>query len=162
MKYLATLLFLPTLVLAQAPENQAQPQQTPHPQPVSFEQYKKSMQPIVEQSLPLMRETRECVSKATTQEATEECMLTNTKKVFAMQEKMGGPTAQTQQDPVKLSKFPEGFEWNLEANQKILHNMDNAIQRNTIALECMSVSNSREEMANCMRSKMPQQPTPQQ
>jgi hypothetical protein len=109
-----------------------------------------------------MRETRECVSKATTKEATEECMLINTKKVLALQEKMGGPTAQTQQDPVKLSKFPEDFEWNEGVNQTILQNMDTAIQRNTTALECMSVSNSREEMANCLRSKMPQQSAPQE
>ena len=159
MKYLATLLFLPALALAEAPEGQPQPQQPP--QPPSFEQYKASMQPILEQSLPLIRETRECVSKADSKEATEECMLTNTKKVLAMQEKMGGPMAHTQQDPVKLSKFPEDFEWKPEVNQKILQNLDNAIQRNSAALDCLSGSNTREEMAACMRSKMPQ-PVPHQ
>jgi hypothetical protein len=146
MKYLAVLLFLPGLALAQ-------PQQAQ--QPLSFEEYKKAMQPAIEESLPVMRATRACLDEAATKEASEQCMITNAEKVIALQKKLGSPAAAEPQDPQEMGKFPEGFAWNEDVKKKMLQNMDRAIEFNTIKQECLTSSNTKEEMGECMRSKMP-------
>ena len=151
MKYLAVLLFLPAIALAQDPA----PAQGTQTQAPSFEEYKKVMQPAVEESLPIMRETRACLDKATTKEATEQCMITNAEKVIALQQKLGAPTSAAPQDPHELGKFPAGIEWNEELKQKMLQNMDRAIVFNEAKQECLKSSNTKEQMAECLRDKMP-------
>ncbi len=164
MKYLVALLFLPALALAEAPEGQPQPQPQPQQQPQtkspSFEEYKKAMLPALEESLPVMHQTRECVNKATSKEETEQCMITNAEKVVAFQKKLGVPTGEAPLDPQKLGRFPEGFEWKEEVNQKMLQNMDQAIQFNTVKQECLQTSGTIEEMKACMGAKWPAQPKP--
>ena len=152
MKYLAVVLFLPALALAQT--QQAQPQAP------SFEEFKQFMQPALAQSLPLMKETRDCLEKAATKETTEQCIIDNAKKVIALQQKLGGSAAPPPQDPEKIGRFPEGFEWNQEVKQQMLEKMDRAINFNTVQQECLGHSNSKEEMDECMRSKLSAQPKP--
>jgi hypothetical protein len=152
MKYLAVLMLLPTLAMAQPPQAQTQPP--------TFEEYKKAMQPAVDQSLPIMRETRACLDKATSKEATEQCMITNAEKVIALQQKLGSPAAAEPQDPQQLGRFPEGFEWNEDVKKKMLQNMDRAIEFNTAKQECFKTSNTKEEMGECLRNKMPAPPKP--
>jgi hypothetical protein len=155
MKYLAALLFLPAIALAQAPEGQPQSQQQPQPKALSFEEYKKAMLPALEESLPVMHQTRECVSKAASKEATEQCMITNAEQVVAFQKKLGAPTGETPLDPQKLGRFPQGFEWNEDVNKSMLQKMDQAIQFNTVKQECLQTSATTEEMKACMGSKWP-------
>jgi hypothetical protein len=152
MKYLAVLMFLPALAMAQPPEAQTQMP--------TFDEYKQAMQPAVDESLPIMRDTRTCLDKASNKEAAEQCMITNAEKVIALQQKLGGSAAAAPQDPQKMGKFPDGFEWNDEVKQKLLQNMDRAIEFNTAKQACLKVSNTKEEMGDCMRSKMPASPKP--
>jgi hypothetical protein len=152
MKYLAVLIFLPTLAMAQSPQAQPPQDQT---KPITFEEYKKAMQPAIDQSLPIMRETRACLDRAATKEAAEQCMVTNAEKVISLQQKLGGSAAAEPQDPKEMGKFPEGFEWNEEVKTKILQNMDRAIEFNTAKQECLQGSATKEAMGECMRSMMP-------
>lgn len=156
MKYFAVLMFLPALAMAQQPPSGTQTQ----PQPPTFEEYKQAMQPAIEQSLPIMRETRDCLEKADTKEATEQCMVTNAEKVISLQQKLGAPTTEAPQDPQEMGKLPEDFEWNDEVKKKLLENMDRAIEFNTIKQECLGGSDTKEEMGTCMRSKMPAKKKP--
>jgi hypothetical protein len=151
MRYFYVLLVLPTLALAQAPEGQVQPQS----QPPTFAEFKQQMQPVIEHSLPAMHKMRECVSKANSKQATEACMQIMAENIQALQKKMGAPAGAQSQGMPPMDKFPEGFEWNDQVKQKMLRNMDRAIVQNTAMQECLQNSNTKEEMGNCMRSKMP-------
>lgn len=148
MKYLLPFFLLPSLALAQAPETQ-----TPAPegqmQAPTFDQFKQSIQPIMEKSLPVMKETRECINKANSKEDVEKCMNAMAEKVKEIQKQAGG------QGKEVTSKAPDDFKWNPETKQMMLKNMDRSIKQNTAMQECLGKSNNREEMGNCIRSKLP-------
>ncbi|MEN8180568.1 MAG: hypothetical protein ABFS39_18370 [Pseudomonadota bacterium] len=142
MKILLPFLLLPSLVLAQAPEEQTSA-------PPSFDQFKKTMGPIIEKTLPTMKETRECVSKAESKEDMEKCMNAMAQKVQEIQQQSGG------QGKAVTSKTPDDFKWTPENKKMMLTGMDRSIKRNTAIHECLGTSNTREEADNCMRTKMP-------
>jgi hypothetical protein len=146
MKYLLPLLLLPSLALAQPPAPQGQSQQPP-----DFNAFKQSMQPVIEKSLPAMKETRECVSKAQTQEDVKKCMQAMAKKAQAIKEELAGSS----DTPPVASKVPDDFKWDPETKKLMLQNMDRSIKMNTSMQECLGKSSTREEMGECMRSKMP-------
>ena len=153
MKKLLPFLLLPGLVLAQAPE-QAPEGEAPDPKgqtpaPPSFDQFKQAMLPIIDKSLPAMKETRECVSQADSKEAVEKCMNAMAEKAKEIQKQSGGEGKEV------TSKVPEDFEWTPETKQMMLSNMDRSIKQNTAMQECLSSSGNREEMATCIRAKLP-------
>ena len=148
MKYLLPFFLLPSLALAQAPEGQTQAPEAQVQGP-TFDQFKQSMQPIMEKSLPAMQETRQCINKANSKEDVEKCMNTMAERVKEIQKQAGG------QEKAVTSKAPDDFKWNPETKEMMLKNMDRSIKQNTAMLECLGKSGNREEMGSCMRSKLP-------
>lgn len=143
MKILLPFLLLPSLVLAQeAPEGQT-------PEPPNFDQFKQTMLPVIEKSLPTMKETRECVSQADSKEAVEKCMNAMAEKAQEIQKEFGG------EGKAVTSKIPEDFKWDPETKKAMLAEMDRSLKQNTAVKECLSKSNTREEMGGCMRAKLP-------
>jgi hypothetical protein len=154
MKYFLALLVLPALASAQAPEGQGQPP--------SFDQFRQAMLPVIEQSLPAMQQTRECVAQSDSKEATVECMQKMADMARSLQAKMGAPAGAGATPPPanEMVKPPEGFEWNQETKQRMLQEMDRSIQQSVAMQECLQGSKTGEEMGNCMRSKQPAPPKP--
>ena len=87
MKYLIGLFLLPSFAFAQAPEGQPAPHA--QMQAPSFDQFKSGMQPVIDQSLPAMHQTRDCVSKSNSVEETEKCMKIMTDMAEALRQKTG-------------------------------------------------------------------------
>ncbi len=152
---LLLLILLPGLVLAQPPQGQPLQEQMPAapkgqmPTPPPFDEFKKTMSPMVEKTLPAMKETRECVSKAESKEAVEKCVNAMAQKAQEIQKQAGKPGTAV------ARKMPADFEWTPERKQMMLKQMDLSITRNSAMHECLGQSNTREEMDTCMRSEVP-------
>jgi len=143
MKKLLPFLLLPSIVMAQeAPQKQM-------PAPPSFDQFKQTLLPVIEKSLPTMKETRECVSQADSKEAVEKCMNAMAQKAQQIQKEFGGKAKAV------TSNVPEGFEWNPETKKMMLSNMDRSIKQNTAMHYCLGKSTTREEMGGCIQAKLP-------
>ena len=119
----------------------------------TFEQFKSAMQPVIDETLPAMQQTRECVSKSTSIEETEKCMKTMSDVAESLRQKTGSHVIPSAKET--SGKAPAGFEWNEENKAKILKNMDHSITYSTSMQECLKSSTSNEEMSQCMRGKMP-------
>jgi hypothetical protein len=142
MKYLLPILLLPSLAFAEPPEGQMK---TP-----SFEQYKSTMQPVLQDSLPAIKETRACMNKASSKEEFVKCVKIMEDKARATRNKMGIP-----EDKTPTTKVPDDFEWNAKTKESILKDIDRSIQYNSALQECLGKSKTDEEMGNCMGSKAP-------
>jgi len=112
------------------------------------------MLPVLKESLPPMKKTRACLSKADTKSDVEECMKTMADMARAMQKRMGMPKW-AKQPPPGIGKPPKGFEWNAKTKANMLGNMDRSIAQSSAMLECLGKSNTGDEMKSCMRAKIP-------
>lgn len=139
MKKLLPLFLLPSLVLAQTPGEEP-------PAPPSFDRFKEVMTPKVEQALPALQSSHECIKKAESKEDVEACM-------NAMAQEIQKQSGKEGQAPVQ--KAPDSFKWTPEAKHALLARMEQTIKQNTAMLECLKASNTKEEMDGCMRAKLP-------
>lgn len=145
MKYLLPILLLPSLAFAEPPEEQMKAP--------SFEQYKSTMQPVLQDSLPAIKETRACVNKASSKEEFVKCVKIMEGKARATRKKMG-----VTEDKTPTTELPDDFEWNAQTKESMLKDIDRSIQYNSALQECLGKSNTGEEMGNCMSSKAPASP----
>lgn len=146
MRSLIPLLFLPTLALAQAPEQQGPP----------FEQIKENMLKVFQHSLPAMKQTKDCVSKAGSTADVEGCMKAMADSAKAIQEQMGMPGGPPPDAP-DMTKAPADFVWNDETKAQMLQQIDFSIQQGESMQECLQSGTTAEEVSSCMQSKRPKQ-----
>lgn len=149
MKFLFALLLFPIAVMAAGPANQAgAPQGMPN-----FDQFKSKMQPVIDQTLPLMQEAKDCVTKAGSTEDVEVCMQKMLDARIAVQQQLGMPAPPD--TGMDMTKAPEGFEWNEDSKNKMIQRFDMAIQQTSAMSECLSSSSSGQEMGDCIKQKTP-------
>ena len=146
MKYLSLLLFWPVLALAQPPAGQMDQQQM-------FEQSKKMMLSMTEESLPSMREARGCLEGADSQGEFEKCaqiMIELNKKMMARM----GPTPGHQGQAPEM-KDPSEIEWSDEVKTNMLKFLDQSIMVGTAMQDCLNSSSGMQQLRQCMESKKP-------
>ena len=144
MKYLPLLLLVPVLALAQPPAGQMDPQQV-------YEQTKQMMLPMMQETLPVMREARSCLQGADDQAAFEQCAKVMVELDKKMRARMGGVSG-SQTPPMT---DPKDIEWNPENKKKMLHFLDNSITIGTAMSDCLNQSSAMQQMQECMQAKAP-------
>lgn len=149
MKYFIPFFLLPTLTLA-APQEEKM-------EGPSFGQFKEKMQPVIEQSLPAMKKTRACISKANSKDDVDKCMKTMAEMAKSMQKQLGMPEGMPKGGPSEeeISKAKKDFEWDEETKSKMLMHMDRSIKQSDAMQECLGKSKTGEEMNSCMQNKAP-------
>jgi hypothetical protein len=147
MRFLPLLLLLPALALAQPSAGQMDQQQM-------FDQTKKMMLSMTEETLPAMQESYSCLKAADDQAAFEECaqiMIELNKKMMARMGPMhGAPEGQAPQ-----MKDPSEIEWNQETKDNMLKFLDRSIMVGTAMQDCLKQSSDLQQMQQCMQSKRP-------
>ncbi len=144
MKYLPLLLLMPIVALAQPPAGQMDPQ-------LIFEQTKKMMLPIMDETLPTMREARSCLQGADDQAAFEKCAEVMVALDKKMRERMG-PATGAKTPPMT---DPKDIEWTPETKEKMLKFLDNSITVGSAMSDCLNQSTGMEQMQQCMQAKKP-------
>jgi hypothetical protein len=146
MKWLLTTLLVPTLALAQPPGQggeQMDPQQ-------HFEQSKKAMLPVIDQSIPAMQETKTCLDQAKDQAGFQKCVDIMISLEQEMQAKMGrGGGANTQ------TKTPQKIEFNEQNRQNMQKFLDQSILVGQALKKCFNSSQSPDQMSSCMEAANP-------
>jgi hypothetical protein len=149
MKIIYLLLLLPAMALAQPQGGQMDPQQF-------FEQTKQMMLPMMEESLPVMKEARGCLSKADDQSAFEDCaeiMAELDKKMRARAQAMLPPGMQPREQP--SMKDPKEIEWNDKTKKEMLGFLDQSITVGEAMTKCFKQSSTVEQMQQCSMAAMP-------
>lgn len=144
MKFLPFLLLWPALALAQPPAGQVDQQQM-------FEQSKKMMLSMTNESLPSMREARTCLKSADGQSEFEKCaqiMIDLNKKMMA---RLGPMNGQQGQSP--KMKDPSEIEWNEQTKGNMLKFLDQSIMVGTAMQDCLNSSSGMQQLQQCMQSK---------
>jgi hypothetical protein len=119
-----------------------------------FEQSKKMMLPMIEESLPVMKEARSCLQAAQSKDDLQVC----TELMAALQKKMQarmGPAMgmpEGEQPPVKDAKE---VEWNEATKKNMLMFLDRSILVGSAMQECLTQSSGMGQMQQCMESKRP-------
>ncbi len=157
MRFSALFLMLPALALAQPP-GQPMPQMDPQQ---FFEQSKKMMLPMVEDSLPTMREARACLEKADDQAAFDECSKIMAELQKKMQARMGPlhGMPEDQQPPQGAEppmQEPKQIEWNEQTKKNMLQFLDRSILMGDAMKDCLQKSGNLEQMQQCMQAKRPE------
>ena len=147
MRFLPLLLLLPTLALAQPPASQMDPQQF-------FEQTKQMMLPMMQETLPAMREARGCLQAANDQAAFEECAQIMVELDKKMRKRMGPAPGMPQGEEPPM-KDPKDIEWTEEAKSNMLQFLDRSITIGSAMSDCLTQSGTMEQMQQCMQSNQP-------
>jgi hypothetical protein len=149
MRNIYLLLLLPVIALAQPPGGQIDPQQF-------FEQSKQMLLPMMEESLPVMKEARSCLAKADDQSSFEDCaeiMAELDKQMRARMEATMPPGMQPkQQAPMK---DPKEIEWNEKTKKEMLGFLDQSITVGQAMSNCFKQSSTVEQMQQCSMAAMP-------
>ncbi len=147
MRFLYLLLLWPALALAQPPGGQMDQQQM-------FDQTKKMMLSMTEETLPVMRESQTCLKAADDQAAFEKCaqiMVELNKKMMARM----GPAHGMPEGQAPEMKDPSEIEWNEETKGNMLKFLDRSIMVGTAMQDCLKQSGNLQQMQQCMQSKKP-------
>jgi len=145
MKYLSLLMLLPTVALAQPPAPQMDSK-------LFFEEAKKMMRPMMEESLPAMRQTRACMENADDQATFEKCaaiMVEVEKKVRAQM----GPGARMPKGQGPVPTDPKDVKWNKITKARTLKSLDRSIAMGDAMNDCMNQSTSMEQYQQCVQAK---------
>jgi hypothetical protein len=147
MRFLVLFLLLPTLALAQTPPPQMDQQQF-------YEQTKKMMLPMMQESLPAMRKARSCLQDADDQAAFEACakIMTDLDEKMRAQLGSGNGMHGGQTPPMK---DPKEIEWNAETKKNMLQYLDRSIIVGSAMSDCLSKSSTMDQMQQCVQSKKP-------
>jgi hypothetical protein len=145
MKYLSLLMLLPLVALAQPPAPQMDSK-------LFFEEAKKMMQPMVQETLPAMRQTRACMENADDQAAFEKCaeiMIEVEKKMRAQ----AAPGAHMPQGRGSMAPDPKDVKWNETTKARTLKSLDRSIAMGDAMNECLNQSASMEQYQQCVEAK---------
>jgi hypothetical protein len=142
-------MLLPAVALAQPPEPGAHmdPQQF-------FEQSKKMMLPMIEESLPVMRKARRCLQAAENREDLQACGEIMAQLQEKMQARMGPPPGMPEGREPPM-RDPKDIEWNEETKKNTLLFLDRSILVGSAMQTCFNQSSSMEQMQQCMQAKKP-------
>ncbi len=156
MRFSALFLMLPALAMAQPP---GQPMPQMDPQQI-FEQSKKMMLPMVEESLPTMREARACLEKAEDQADFEGCAKIMEELQKKLHARMGPmPDMPEGQQPPQGAEPPKPeqkpIEWNDQTKKNMLQFLDRSILMGDAMKDCLQKSGSMDQMQQCMQAKRP-------
>ena len=142
MKVLAVLLLVPAFALAQAPGGQVDRAKL-------LEQMKQSMLPIMEQSLPELEKTRQCVQASTDSAQLRECAAIMEAFQKRMAEKMGAPQSGAHQGAGRTAppqqKKPE-IEWSPDVQRQVVKGLDMSIKQTSAMKGCLQSSQTPEQM----------------
>lgn len=147
MRFLAILLLLPILAVAQPTAPQMDQQQF-------YEQTKKMMLPMIQESLPAMREARSCLQAADDQDAFEKCAGIMQELDKKMRARLG-PVPGMQEGQAPPVKDPKEIEWNAETKKNMLRYLDHSITVGNAMSDCLDQSSTMQQMQQCMQSKKP-------
>ncbi|MCB1751176.1 MAG: hypothetical protein KDI74_05575 [Gammaproteobacteria bacterium] len=155
MKIASTLLLIPVVALAQAPGAGMD-------RGKMLEQMKQSMLPMMEQSLPEMEKTRQCVQASKNSADLNECA----ENMRAFQQKMmagmkpppgarppageGQPGAPGAGKAMPPPPKPQEIEWSEKKRDEIVQGLDISIKQATAMKGCLQSSNTPEQMDSCM------------
>ncbi len=147
MKIAAVLLLAPVIALAQQPPQQGMPRgpQGQMDQAEILKQMQQHMLPVLEESLPNMREMRACVAASNNKEDLTKCA----EMMRAFQRQMMPPGSQMP-PPNPEAEQPD-IEWSPEIKQQILAGIDQSITQTAAMKGCLESSSSPEQMNQCMR-----------
>jgi hypothetical protein len=153
MKWFRLALFLPSLVAAQQPPPGGAPQMDPQK---FFEQSKQKMLPMMEKSIPAMKETRLCLEKAEDQASFEKCAEIMTAMEKEIREKMG-PVPGMPEGQNAPTKGPEDIEFTPETKKNMMMFLDRSIMIGTAMQKCFNQSSTADQMQSCMQAARPKQ-----
>ena len=144
MKIAATLLLIPVVALAQAPNSGMD-------RGKMLEQMKQSMLPMMEQSLPEIEKTRQCVQASGNTADLKKCaeiMQAFQKKMMAGVAPPPGADAGSGAPPPQQA--PE-IEWSQKKKDEILQGLDMTIKQASAMTGCLQSSDTPEQMDSCMQ-----------
>lgn len=150
MKYLSLLVLLPMVALAQPPAPQMDSK-------LFFEEAKKVMQPMVQESLPAMRQTRACMENADDQATFEKCaeiMVEMEKKMRAQ----AGSGAHMPQGRGSTTPDPKDVKWNKMTKARTLKSLDRSIAMGDAMNDCLNKSASMEQYQQCLEAAKQSKP----
>ncbi|OQX42236.1 MAG: hypothetical protein B0D89_01685, partial [Candidatus Sedimenticola endophacoides] len=137
----ASLLLAPLAALAQPHHGQVDPQE-------HFNRMKAHMLPMMVESIAPMEQTRDCIAASTDTEQLNAC----SSIMMAYQEKM----MQGMRRPAGAAQHkmpePRRLDWSPEMRQRMLTDMNTAIDNTRIANDCMEKSDNQQEMSGCMQA----------
>lgn len=145
MKIFAALLLLPAVALAQAPGGQMDRSKL-------LEQMKQSMLPMMEQSLPELERTRECVRASGNSAQLKECAAIMEAFQKRMMAKMGMPKGGAHQGEGQSAppQQPE-IEWSPEVQKRVLQGLEMSIKQTSAMKGCLQSSQTPDQMDACMK-----------
>lgn len=157
MKIAATLLLIPVVALAQAPSSGMD-------RGKMLEQMKQSMLPMIEQSLPEMENTRQCVQASSNTADLKKCA----EIMQEFQQKMmagmapppgvgrppsgGHPGADAGSGAPQPQQAPD-IEWSQKKKDEILQGLDMSIKQASAMAGCLQSSTTPEQMDSCMQQR---------
>ncbi|MCB1759223.1 MAG: hypothetical protein KDI68_05500 [Gammaproteobacteria bacterium] len=145
MRIVALLLLLPALALAQAPGGQVD-------RAKMLEQMKQSMLPMMEQSLPELERTRECVRASSDSAQLKECAAIMEAFQKRMMAQMGMPQGGAHQGAGKSAPPQQpDIEWSPEVQKQVLQGLDMSIKQTSAMKGCLQSSQTPEQMDACMK-----------
>jgi hypothetical protein len=150
MKIAATLLLIPVVALAQAPNSGMD-------RGKMLERMKQSMLPMMEQSLPEMEKTRQCVQASGNSAELKRCAEIMQAFQEKMMEQMGPPpgargpgAGHPGAGAPPPQKVPD-IEWSEKKKEEILQGLDMSIKQASAMKGCLQSSGTPEQMDSCMQ-----------
>jgi hypothetical protein len=143
MKLVASLLFLPVVALAAPSDHQAQMDQI-------FKMAKSRMLPMLEQSVPAMERTRNCLQAAESKDDFIECTTIMRDLQQKMMQNLAPQGAPHQKRPPKEEFDASKIEWNAETKAQMLTDITQSVEQGKATKGCLESSNSASEMESCM------------
>ncbi|MCU7854627.1 MAG: hypothetical protein KZQ79_02875 [Candidatus Thiodiazotropha sp. (ex Lucinoma borealis)] len=150
MKWLQFFLLLPALAFAQQPVGTQMDQQQ------FFEQSKQKMLPMMEKSIPAMKETKLCLEKVEDQAGFEKCAEIMTAMEKEIKARMG-PVPGMPEGQTAPVKSPKDIKFNAETKKSMMQFLDRSIMIGSVMTKCFTASSTMEQMQSCMQAARPKQ-----
>ena len=137
MKFLFSLLLVPVLAFAQAPQGQMDERQM-------FEHFKSMMLPLMDKSLPVMQQIKACIERSQNAQDLDSCLDIMMDFQKEMAASMAGGGAQ-----VPIPEKPQ-LQWSPELKSEMLADISKSIQETSATKACLESSATGREMDACM------------
>jgi hypothetical protein len=148
MKWSRILLLLPSLAMAQQPGLQVDQQQF-------FEESKRKMLPMMEKSIPAMKQTKSCLEKVNDQTGFDKCneiMMAMEKEI---KERMG-PVPGMPEDQQAPTKSPKDIKYSPEVSNNMMKFLERSIMIGAAMQKCFTQSSTADQMRSCMQAAKPE------
>ncbi|MCB1761545.1 MAG: hypothetical protein KDI27_00195 [Gammaproteobacteria bacterium] len=152
-KAVTLLLLIPVVALAQTPQGP----NSGMDRGKMLAQMKQSMLPMMEQSLPEMVNTRQCVQATTNTAELKRCaeiMQAFQQKMMASAQPPPGaqaPRAGESAPPPPPPRQEQEIEWSQKVKDEIVQGLDRSIKQGEVMIRCLKSSDTPEQMDACMQ-----------